>query len=182
VKHVPAWFPGAGFQQYAEQARVDHVRLRDRPIEVVMTEMVSRHGLVYVPSSCTNLDGKAEGTASTSMARAMLEADAALPAEQSQLQLIKDLTALVYIAGSDTTVAAVVSFFLAMLVYPEVQAKAQAEIDQVIGSDRLPEPEDADRLPYVHAVTSECLRWLPVTPLGQWPHLHIPGFPLNLMR
>lgn len=101
------------------------------------------------------------------MSRAMLEEDAALPAGESQLDMIKDLSGLAYLAGSDTTVAAVISFFLAMLVYPEVQAKAQAEVDRVVGKSRLPELEDAESMPYVQCVASECLRWLPVLPLGQ---------------
>jgi hypothetical protein len=40
VKYVPAWFPGAGFQRYAEQAQIDHRRMRDEPIDVVKAEMV----------------------------------------------------------------------------------------------------------------------------------------------
>jgi cytochrome P450 len=100
------------------------------------------------------------------MARAMLEEDAALPPEQSELDLIKDLAGVAYIAGSDTTVGAVVSFFLAMLVHPDVQAKGQAEVDRVVGKGRLPVLEDAENMPYVQAIASECLRWLPVVPLG----------------
>ena len=41
-------------------------------------------------------------------------------------------------AGTDTTVTAVVRFFLAMILYPEVQKKAQEELDRVVGTDRLP--------------------------------------------
>lgn len=41
VRHVPAWFPGAGFQRYAEKAQRDHRIMRDKPIEVVQAEMVS---------------------------------------------------------------------------------------------------------------------------------------------
>jgi cytochrome P450 len=100
------------------------------------------------------------------MAHAMLEEDAALPPQQSQLELIKDVTGQAYMAGSDTTVGAVMAFFLAMLVYPDVQAKAQAEIDRVIGSDRLPEVEDRERLPYVNGIVNESLRWLPIVPMG----------------
>jgi cytochrome P450 len=96
----------------------------------------------------------------------MLDDDAHLPLEKSELNIIKDITATLYLAGSDTTVAAVISFFLAMLVYPDVQRKAQAEVDRVVGKDRLPEIEDAPQLPYVQGVVNECLRWLPVTPLG----------------
>lgn len=59
------------------------------------------------------------------------------------------------------------SFFLAMAIYPEVQAKAQAELDAVVGPDRLPEFADRDELPYVNAIISELFRWQPVVPLGQ---------------
>jgi cytochrome P450 len=101
------------------------------------------------------------------MVQTMLEDDAILPPDQSRSDLIKDVAGVAYVAGSDTTVAAVISFFLAMLVYPEVQAKAQAEVDRIVGSDRLPELEDEKDLPYVQGVVNECLRWLPVAPTGQ---------------
>jgi cytochrome P450 len=100
------------------------------------------------------------------MAQAMLEDDATLPFQQSQLDMIKNVTGQAYLAGSDTTMATVLSFFLAMLVYPEVQAKAQAEVDRIVGTHRLPELADRMKLPYVQGVVNECLRWLPVTPLG----------------
>jgi cytochrome P450 len=56
-----------------------------------------------------------------------------------------------------------------MTLYPDVQAKAQAEIDTVIGTDRLPTSEDRPNLPYVDALVKEVLRWQPVTPLGSYP-------------
>lgn len=52
-----------------------------------------------------------------------------------------------------------------MVLYPEVQKKAQAEIVQVLG-DRLPEFSDKGSIPYVDAVMMEVLRWRPVTPIG----------------
>jgi len=58
------------------------------------------------------------------------------------------------------------SFFLAMLLFPEVQKKAQDEIDSVVGSGRLPTFADRPYLPYVNAVVSEALRWHSVAPLG----------------
>jgi cytochrome P450 len=81
-------------------------------------------------------------------------------------QLIKDLGGMLYLAGSDTTVASVVSFFLAMAVYPDVQKKAQAELDRVVGFDRLPEFSDEQELPYICGVVNECFRWLPVLTMG----------------
>ena len=53
-----------------------------------------------------------------------------------------------------------------MALYPEVQKKAQEELDNVIGNDRLPEFSDRDSLPYINAVVKELLRWNPVLPLG----------------
>lgn len=45
-----------------------------------------------------------------------------------------------------------------MLLYPDVQRKAQAELDRVIGSDRLPEFSDEHSVPYITAVVHEVLR------------------------
>lgn len=64
------------------------------------------------------------------------------------------------------TVNTLKGFFLAMILFPEVKKKAQKEIDNVIGIDRLPNLEDRARLPYVDRVVQEVLRWLPVTPIG----------------
>jgi cytochrome P450 len=53
-----------------------------------------------------------------------------------------------------------------MVLYPDVQKRAQAEIDLVIGRNRLPTFEDRASLPYIEAVLRETLRWEPVIPLG----------------
>lgn len=57
-----------------------------------------------------------------------------------------------------------------MTLYPKIQARAQAEIDSVIGSTRLPKVSDRDHLPYVNAVISEVLRCGEIAPMGV-PHL-----------
>ncbi|KAK0185227.1 cytochrome P450 [Armillaria mellea] len=79
---------------------------------------------------------------------------------------IKWLAGSLYAGGADTTVASVYAFFKAILLYPEVQAKAQAEIDAVIGDDRLPRFDDRERLPYVNALVCEVTRWHTVGPTG----------------
>jgi cytochrome P450 len=65
------------------------------------------------------------------------------------------------------TVSAIYSVFLAMVLYPEVQRKAQEEIDRVIGNDRLPTVVDRESLPYVDALSKEVMRWHVVGPMGQ---------------
>ncbi|KAG1719823.1 cytochrome P450 [Suillus paluster] len=66
----------------------------------------------------------------------------------------------------DTTVAAATSFVLAMMLYPEVQKHAQAEIDAVVGQDRFPTFEDREKLPYIRALIQEILRWAPTSTKG----------------
>ena len=51
------------------------------------------------------------------------------------------------------------NFFAAMIKYPEIQKKGQAEIDRVIGPNRLPDFTDEASLPYVAAIVKEALRW-----------------------
>ena len=53
-----------------------------------------------------------------------------------------------------------------MALYPEIQRKAQVQLDSFVGADRLPEFEDIDSLPYITAIVKELLRWRPVVPLG----------------
>lgn len=56
--------------------------------------------------------------------------------------------------------------------YPEVQQKAQLELDAIVGSDRLPDFSDRPSLPYFNALMKELYRWHVVTPIGL-PHLSI---------
>jgi hypothetical protein len=46
-----------------------------------------------------------------------------------------------------------------MILHPEVFAKAQAEIDRVVGTDRLPDFQDRTSLPYVESLVKEVYRY-----------------------
>ena len=61
------------------------------------------------------------------------------------------------LGANHTTVAALESFFAAMLLFPEVQKKAQEELDRVL-QGRLPEFQDEPNLPYISAIVKEVLR------------------------
>ena len=56
-----------------------------------------------------------------------------------------------------------------MALHPGVQARAQDELDSVIGRDRLPAISDRGSLPYVEAVIQEVMRWHPMLPLSEYP-------------
>ncbi len=62
-----------------------------------------------------------------------------------------------------------ISLFLALVLFPQVQSRAQAELDLVIGRDRLPTFNDRPRLPYIEALCKELMRWHLVLPMGKIP-------------
>ena len=63
-------------------------------------------------------------------------------------------------------VSSMTSFFLALTIFPQVQRRAQAELDAVVGRDRLPTFNDRPRLPYIEALCKELMRWQMVAPIG----------------
>lgn len=63
------------------------------------------------------------------------------------------------------TRSVLMTFFLMMVVNPAVQERAQAQIDAVVGKDRLPTIEDRPLLLLIDGILRETLRYNPVTPL-----------------
>ncbi|KAI9442993.1 cytochrome P450 [Lactarius indigo] len=76
------------------------------------------------------------------------------------------LVGSLYSAGAETTYTAMNWFVLAMITQPEIQKRAQAELDAVVGRARTPAFSDASSLPYIQAVVKEVLRWRPPLPLS----------------
>ncbi|KAK0449604.1 cytochrome P450 [Desarmillaria tabescens] len=153
LKHVPSWFPGASFQRTAKLMRHDLDELYDVPFNFVKTEM-----------------GK--GTFEQSFLSKYLEehSTTTIPLDDFE-ELAKAAGASLYSANIivPQTPSALTSFILAMAVYPQVQKKAQAEIDSLTRG-RLPMIMDRNRLPYVSAIVKEVWRWNPSVPLGL-PHV-----------
>ncbi|KAF8550635.1 cytochrome P450 [Imleria badia] len=147
LRYLPEWFPGTGFLQDAKKYHRLMMESVLRPHQYVVEQM-------------------AAGTAIPSFSSTLLEGGVS-PEEED---VIMWTSMVVYLGASDTVVSAVHAFFLAMVLFPEVQAKAQAELDAVVGSERLPSFTDRDSLPYINAVWKEVLRWHSVTPLAM-PHV-----------
>ncbi|OJT10986.1 O-methylsterigmatocystin oxidoreductase [Trametes pubescens] len=55
---------------------------------------------------------------------------------------------------------------MAMALHPETLQKAQAELDRVVGTERMPTIDDRAGLPYIDALIKETMRWHPAVPLG----------------
>ncbi|KAH9941443.1 cytochrome P450 [Amylocystis lapponica] len=69
-------------------------------------------------------------------------------------------------AGGDTSAGAMQAAIMLLLANPRVLACARAELDAVVGPDRLPGFEDEEKLPYVAACAKETLRRRPLTIMG----------------
>ncbi|KAF5343467.1 hypothetical protein D9758_011861 [Tetrapyrgos nigripes] len=150
LKYVPNWFPGAGFKREAKTWSKYSIDLRDQPWDQVQSEIAAGTAL---PSFVTrNLEG----------------IDTASVSEQ-MIEEIKNCAGIAYLAGSDSSIALMRCAILALATHPEVQERAQKELDSVLGTGgsnaRLPDYTDRGDLPYLSAIISETLRYYPVTPL-----------------
>jgi len=146
---MPSWLPGARFKRYAQEWYPIVARSAKAPYNKVKKEL-------------------AAGTATPCVAvNTILKLDENSTEEDKWIA--SSVPGTMYMATVDTAVSALTTFILAMTLYPDVQRKAQAEIDQIVGNSRLPIFSDEGGLPYVQAVLKETLRWHPVTPLAV-PH------------
>jgi hypothetical protein len=101
-------------------------------------------------------------------------------------------TFLAELPNSIKTVSYMSSLFLALVLHPQVQKRAQAELDIAVGRDRLPTFDDRPQLPYIDAICRELVRWQMVTPMGSTTFFkgrelacemyHFQGFPTHQLR
>lgn len=150
LRHLPTWFPGAGFKIQAAKWKTTVDKSYDIPYEQFKASM---H----------------EGGGEPCLASALLSSAEDVEELERMDKVFSSLTGTAYIAGTDTTVSTLASFVLAMTIFPEAQLAAQAEIDRVLGGTRLPDINDKANLPQVTAILYETLRWNPVLPLAL-PH------------
>ena len=85
------------------------------------------------------------------------------------------VSASLFGAGSDTTASTLCSGLLALVTHPHCLQQAHAELDAVVGLERMPTFDDEKDLPYIRALCEEILRWRPVAVLGGTPHASTEG-------
>ncbi|KAL5363085.1 cytochrome P450 [Aspergillus floccosus] len=144
LRYLPTWFPGARFVRIADRFQKTATAFCDAPCAFVKQRLAQGD---FRPSFLSNSLRNQEESSET---------------DES---VLKWSAAAIYAGGADTTLSTLATFFLAMTLYPEVQSKAQAELQSVIGSDRLPGFQDRDNLPYINAIVKETLRWHPTVPV-----------------
>ncbi|KAI9171172.1 Cytochrome P450 monooxygenase [Paramyrothecium foliicola] len=149
--------------------------LRDWPLKFARDWRWAIEKLHNVPFECARADA-AIGRDNGSLAHKLLQTQASNESQAQgptwSLEDIKGAAGAVFIAGADTTWATCTVFILNMVMHPEVQKKAQQEIDAAVGSDRLPDFSDRQKIPYIDYIVQECYRWSPLAPLGI-PHKSI---------
>ncbi|TFK89937.1 cytochrome P450 [Polyporus arcularius HHB13444] len=154
VKYLPVWFPGTSFKREAERIRAYADRMRDDPLDFAIKRMNTGYLGPCAAKSLFEHYGKKRAD----------------PGAESADFLIRSTLGSLYIAGAETNIASLETFFLAMVLNPEVQRKAREELDRVVGTHRLPDYCDHASLPYIAAIVKETLRWQPVAPLAL-PHM-----------
>ncbi|KIO18395.1 hypothetical protein M407DRAFT_31945 [Tulasnella calospora MUT 4182] len=164
MKHIPPWFPFAQWKRDALGWSKVYNITRDYLFESVKQKFLTTNGEGMQPSFVltmlkelySQVDDKGDEDL-TNNERAINHAAFSF-----------------FRAGAETTESVVRNFFLAMTLFPEAQARAQAEVDTFIGQDRFPSIEDRgiDKMPYLEATVLESLRWNPPASTGV-PHLPV---------
>ncbi|KAJ2919426.1 hypothetical protein MD484_g995, partial [Candolleomyces efflorescens] len=151
LRHLPAWLPGAGFQKYFQQLAELSRNTLYGPFDNVKEDLDSGRRSFHPSMAASLIDMLAEQAQSN---RAEFET------------IARNVCAVAYLGGAETTTTSSIALMHALAYHPEVQRKAQEEIDSVIGCGRLPVVSDRAALPYVHAIVKELSRWYTVNPLG----------------
>ncbi|KAF7346446.1 Cytochrome P450 [Mycena sanguinolenta] len=147
LRHVPAWFPGAGFHQFFKDTVKLVGQMKQAPFDFVKQNMQS-------------------GSDRQSVLRELLEHNEAHGGSVEREEDMKDIAGVAYAAAAETTTATLMVSVMALAMHPEVVRKAQAELDAVVGLGSLPGFEHRSELPYCEAVVREIFRWRPITPVA----------------
>ncbi|KAJ1300629.1 hypothetical protein OPQ81_002281 [Rhizoctonia solani] len=146
--YVPDWFPGTGWKRTGKEYGAQLNKARSGPYEWVKGQL-------------------ANGTSQPSLLSSLLQDQKLLSGLclMERDKRLKDIGIALFGGGTDTTANFFVCFVAAMVMNPHVQARAQHELDTVLGPAVLPRISDKERLPYIRNVIDELFRLYPVVPL-----------------
>ncbi|KAG8995537.1 hypothetical protein FRB90_000147 [Tulasnella sp. 427] len=160
LQYLPSWLPGMGFKRAAAQWRSEIEALELNMLGSVKESLCLDDPDVRSSFMVKKLNELYQGQAETKDPQQLADEEMSLNRAGHTI----------FLGGVETTRNTLETSILAISLFPEAQKKAQAEIDRVVGSGRLPEIADMPNLRYVHAVVLETLRWCPTVPFGI-PHV-----------
>ncbi|KAN0092737.1 Cytochrome P450 [Tylopilus felleus] len=147
---LPSWVSGAERQRLAERCKELSPKIRNVPFQFV--------------KECL-----AKDIENDSMVAQLLREDTAAGQDrESYEQNIKDCATSSFLGM--TTQSTLTTLIMALILNPDVQDRAQALIDNVVGRDRLPSFSDRSSLQYIDALLREALRWGSLVPMAI-PHM-----------
>ncbi|KAL2836248.1 cytochrome P450 [Aspergillus pseudoustus] len=128
IERLPQGFPGLSYRKIARQWKAVNEAAAEIPYAFVRQQM-------------------AQGIHRASYVSNLLESKAGAEDDET----IKWTAVSLYAAGLDSTVAILTSVILVLVMFPEVQVRAQKEINSLIGTgeSRLPTFSDRKDLPYI---------------------------------
>ncbi|KAG1797060.1 cytochrome P450 [Suillus plorans] len=144
LEKLPFWCFGGAFALIGRSRELSQ-QLFDEPFNEVKAQM-------------------ADGTASRSLVADFLSQARDDTGEDTMKAVA--LTGYIGKTGIETTASALQTFLLAMVLYPDVQSRTRAEIDQAVEHDSMPCLDNRASLPYLDAILCEVVRWYPPAPLG----------------
>jgi cytochrome P450 len=144
LRHLPTWLPGMGWKRMglAWRQEVDDL------YSELWHETKARGETTKNPQPC--------------LVQTLIDKEMHQLAEREGTTL----SAAMVDAGTETLTATTVVFLIIFMYYPEVLKKAQEQVDEFIGRDRLPTFEDVPRMPYITAMIREAFRWHTVAPIA----------------
>ncbi|CAE6489323.1 unnamed protein product [Rhizoctonia solani] len=147
--YIPGWLPGAGWKRIGRDWGAQQYKAKTEPYEWVKRQIAS-------------------GTHQSSLIGSLLQDHKLLRGLSSTQgeERLKEIGIVLFGGGTDTSANFLVSFVAAMVSNPNVQEKAQQELDSVLGPAVLPTISDKERLPYITNLINEVFRLFPVAPLA----------------
>ncbi|KAF9494310.1 cytochrome P450 [Pleurotus eryngii] len=138
----PANFPG--FKRFAEKARPDTIEILSAPFH----------------EGCRHINFQQQKSQPSLLSRSLANGGHSVQ-DHPDTEFIKEVAAVAYSGGAETTKSALSNFIAAMLLYPEVQKNGQKELDSYSQS-RLPSFEDLPHMSYVQAIMLEVASYIPL--------------------
>ncbi|KAJ7102950.1 cytochrome P450 [Mycena crocata] len=146
VRFVPQWFPGAGWKKKAAHYHQTLQNMLDTPYDWVKKQMV---GSMFLFSFIS---------------------DESARLWEPLYRVLREDERLTKWAAAGIYSGVIETFFLAMVLRPDAQRKAQLKLDTVLGQCNSPRLADRPRLPYTEALISEIFRTYSIGPIGL-PHV-----------
>ncbi|KAL5632124.1 hypothetical protein ACGC1H_000216 [Rhizoctonia solani] len=149
LSRVPEWIPGTGWKRTVRMWREQKIYALNAPFRWTRNQVT-------------------QGTNETSIIGDLLQDDDMMLGliQEERDDRLKELAHILYSGGTDTTSSLLLSFVASMILNPEVQTRAQKEIDLILGLGVLPTMADRARLPYVNRLILELMRWRPPLTIG----------------